>query len=97
MPTINARLRLPGAPPPRSVCRCWHGQSPTKVAAALNHEFSTCFRGRPDDEIDLTITVDRARQRDAIACHRSQSIDNPVLWRRLDLLGTAEHLRYLVP
>ena len=30
----------------------------------------------------------------AIRCHRSQSTDDPVLWRRLDLLGPGEHLRY---
>ena len=68
---------------------------PDKVAQLLNDEFRTTFAGRRDDELDLTITVDRARQLDAIACHRSQSTDNPVLWRRLDLLGPTEQLRYL--
>jgi LmbE family N-acetylglucosaminyl deacetylase len=68
---------------------------PDKVAELLNDEFHTTFAGRRDDELDLTITVDRDRQLDAIRCHRSQSTDNPVLWRRLDLLGSAEHLRYL--
>lgn len=68
---------------------------PDKVAQLLNDEFHTTFTGRRDDEVDITITVDRARQLDAIRCHRSQSTDNPVLWRRLDLLGPAEHLRYL--
>lgn len=68
---------------------------PDKVAQLLNDEFDTNFVGRRDDELDVTITVDRARQLDAIACHRSQSTDNPVLWRRLDLLGPTEHLRYL--
>ncbi len=68
---------------------------PDRVAKLLNDEFHTTFAGRHDDELDITITVDRARQLDAIRCHRSQSTDNPVLWRRLDLLGPAEHLRYL--
>ncbi|HET6953645.1 MAG TPA: hypothetical protein VFI47_24935, partial [Acidimicrobiales bacterium] len=68
---------------------------PGKVAQLLNDEFHTTFAGRRDDELDITITVDRARQVDAIHRHRSQSADNPVLWRRLDLLGPAEHLRYL--
>jgi N-acetylglucosamine malate deacetylase 2 len=53
------------------------------------------FAGRGDDEIDITIAVDRTRQHVAIRCHHSQSADNPVLWRRLDLLGPSEHLRYL--
>ena len=49
------------------------------VAAALNTELGTDFRGRCAVEIDLTVAVDRDRQRRAIACHRSQSTDNPVL------------------
>lgn len=68
---------------------------PEAVAAALNDEFGTSFAGRPAAEIDLTITVERELQLKAIACHRSQSAENPVLWRRLDLLGRREHLRYL--
>jgi LmbE family N-acetylglucosaminyl deacetylase len=68
---------------------------PAKVADGLNDEFGTAFVGRSDDELDAAISVDRARQLAAIACHRSQSADNPVLWRRLDLLGSSEHLRRL--
>ena len=45
--------------------------------------------------LDLTITVDRAAQLEAIACHASQSTHNRVLWHRLELLGNTEHLRYL--
>jgi hypothetical protein len=62
---------------------------------AGNDEFHTTFAGRRHDELDIPITVDRSRQLDAIRCHRSQSTDNPVLWRRLDLLGPSEHLRTL--
>ena len=65
------------------------------VAAVLNAELGTGFRGRCAVEIDLTIAVDRDRQRRAIACHRSQSTDNPVLWRRLELTGPTEPLRWL--
>jgi LmbE family N-acetylglucosaminyl deacetylase len=42
----------------------------------------------------LEVTVDRARQRAAIACHGSQATDNPVLARRLQLQGDRERLRY---
>ena len=70
---------------------------PEPVAAALNAQFATHFVGRPADQIDLTITVDRTRQLAAIACHRRQSDTNPVLWRRLELTGTAEPLRWLRP
>jgi LmbE family N-acetylglucosaminyl deacetylase len=65
------------------------------VAAALNAELGTAFRGRCGVEIDITLAVDRDRQRRAVACHRSQSTDNPVLRRRLDLTGPTEPLRWL--
>ena len=68
---------------------------PDHVAGALNAEFATTCTGRPPAQIDLTITVDRAAQLKAIACHASQSTHNPVLWRRLELQGDREHLRYL--
>src|SRR5918994_1692955 len=66
---------------------------PEHVATALNTEFGTAFRGRPAAEVDITIAVDRDRQRRAIACHESQSTDNPVLRRRLELTGPTESLR----
>jgi len=68
---------------------------PRHVAEVLNAEFGTTFAGRPPEQIDLTITVERAAQFQAIACHASQSTRNPVLWRRLELQGNTEHLRYL--
>jgi LmbE family N-acetylglucosaminyl deacetylase len=68
---------------------------PEEVAAQLNAEFGTTFAGRPQSELDIVIDVVRARQRSAIACHASQAGDNPVLWRRLELLGAREHLRWL--
>ncbi len=68
---------------------------PVEVARPLNEAFGTDFVGRREDELDMAITVDRARQMEAIRCHRSQSVDNPVLWRRLELLGPMEYLRYL--
>lgn len=68
---------------------------PERVAGRLNSELGTAFLGRPADQLDLTWTVSRERQRQAIDRHRSQSADNPVLWRRLQLLGDAEHLRIL--
>ena len=42
-----------------------------------------------------TVRVDRARQWEAIAAHASQSADNPVLRRRLELLDDRESLRAL--
>jgi LmbE family N-acetylglucosaminyl deacetylase len=69
---------------------------PEEVARLLNEEFGTTFAGRADDELDFTLAVDRSRQLDAVRCHASQSTDNPVLWRRLELLGATEHLRNLI-
>lgn len=70
---------------------------PAGVAQALNAEFGTAFVGRDAADIDVTLTVSRERQRRAIACHRGQAIDNPVLYRRLELLGDREHLRVIHP
>jgi hypothetical protein len=44
---------------------------------------------------EIVVDVDRAVQQQAILCHASQSDTNPVLWRRLDLLGAREWLRML--
>lgn len=68
---------------------------PRPVAGALNGEYASGFVGREDHEIDLVLAVDRDRQARAIARHTSQCHDNPVLWRRLDLLGGREALRWL--
>jgi LmbE family N-acetylglucosaminyl deacetylase len=70
---------------------------PHAVANALNTELGTAFVGRGEHEIDCTVQVDRSRQWAAIAAHRSQSADNPVLRRRLQLLGDTEHVRMLRP
>ena len=68
---------------------------PMAVTATLNREFNTGFVGRESSEIDLEIEVDRRVQREAISCHASQATDNPVLWRRLELLADTESLRWL--
>ena len=68
---------------------------PEAVAAQLNKELGAGFIGHPDEEIDLQVTIDRARQRLASQAHTSQALPNSVLWRRLELLGTTESLRWL--
>jgi LmbE family N-acetylglucosaminyl deacetylase len=69
---------------------------PDQIAAQLNSELGSAFTGRLSADLDWTIHVDRRIQRRAIAAHASQANDNPVLHRRLDLLGGTEHLRLLV-
>lgn len=68
---------------------------PDDVAQTLNAEYGATFTGHPPSAVDLQVPVDRARQRAAVACHRSQAIPSSVLWRRLELLGDVEHLRWL--
>ena len=68
---------------------------PRPVARRLNSQFGTGFVGRSEGEVDYRLSVDRRRQREAIACHRSQSALNPVLDRRLRLQGDVEWLRWL--
>lgn len=68
---------------------------PETVADELNTQFGTTFAGRSTAEVDHWVSVDRDAQLRAIACHRSQSAANPVLWRRLELTGQQEPLRML--
>ena len=68
---------------------------PHDVADRLNDQFGTAFRGRRPEEIDARLSVSRTRQRRAITAHRSQSLHNHVLHRRLALLRDREHLRVL--
>ena len=70
---------------------------PEQVARTLNTELDTSFRGRPADQIDLVVDVDRSRQLRAGESHRSQAVPGAPLWRRLDLLEGQEHLRWLHP
>jgi N-acetylglucosamine malate deacetylase 2 len=68
---------------------------PAEVAERLNAELGTSFSGRDPAALDIAVTVSRDRQWRAIAHHRSQALDNPVLLRRLDLLGGREYLRMI--
>ncbi|MDO8308702.1 MAG: PIG-L deacetylase family protein [Actinomycetota bacterium] len=68
---------------------------PDSVARALNSECGSSFSGHAPGDIDITLTVDRTHQRAAVDCHPSQAVPGSVLWRRLDLLGRLEHLRWL--
>jgi LmbE family N-acetylglucosaminyl deacetylase len=68
---------------------------PEHVATALNEGTGAAFVGRLPAGIDLTIAVDRTTQRIACLEHASQAIPTSILWRRLELLGEVEHLRWL--
>lgn len=68
---------------------------PDAVARQLSREFGVPFTGHGPDEIGLAVTVDRTQQLEAIAHHASQAVPGSVLWRRIELLGDREHLRWL--
>ena len=68
---------------------------PIEVTGQLNEEFGAGFVGHDVEAIDLVVPVDRERQRLASLAHASQAVPSSVLWRRLELLGDAEHLRWL--
>lgn len=68
---------------------------PEDVAATLNAETGSGFLGHPAEQVDIVLVVDRTTQEQAVACHPSQAVPSSVLWRRLELLGPREHLRWL--
>ncbi|MEO7588628.1 MAG: PIG-L deacetylase family protein [Arachnia sp.] len=68
---------------------------PQDVADALNEEFDAGFVGHEQGDVDLVVPVLRKRQRSACLCHTSQAVPGSALWRRLELLGNHEHLRWL--
>jgi len=68
---------------------------PSRVADQLNEEFGATFIGQEETGIDLTVPVDRSHQRTASLAHGSQAVPTSLLWRRLELLGDVEHLRWL--
>ncbi|HQR27132.1 MAG TPA: PIG-L family deacetylase [Nocardioides sp.] len=70
---------------------------PDTVAVRLRAEHGVVFDGHPRRSIDLVVDVDRTRQLEAVRCHASQALPGSVLWRRLELLGDREHLRWLRP
>ena len=70
---------------------------PATVASRLQSETGQKFTGQPPDRVDLCIRVGRARQRRAALMHASQISPTAVLWRRLQLQGDCEHLRWLQP
>ena len=70
---------------------------PAAIAHQLRAETGAPFAGRPADQVDLCVRVDRTRQRRAALLHASQVSPAAVLWRRLQLQGDCEHLRWLDP
>ena len=68
---------------------------PDAVAARLREEHGAPFDGHAASAIDLAVPVDRELQLEAVECHPSQAVPGSVMWRRIELLGDHEHLRWL--
>ena len=89
------RAALLAAPAARLPVLAWTLQD--TVADRLRAETGGAFAGQPPGRVDLCVRVDRARQRRAALMHASQISPAAVLWRRLQLQGDCEHLRWLLP
>jgi N-acetylglucosamine malate deacetylase 2 len=68
---------------------------PGTVAEQLRDEHGAPFDGYAECDIDLVVPVDRTLQLKAVECHPSQAVPGSVMWRRIELLGDREHLRWL--
>ena len=68
-----------------------------EVAAQLNHEFGNRFTSRQDEDVDLRVTVERAKQRVASHSLQDPAVPGSARWRRLELLANTESLRWLRP
>lgn len=69
---------------------------PRSVADQLNDELGvSAFSGCEPESIDVAIRVDRTHQIAASHAHHTQAVPTSPLWRRLELLGDTEHLRWL--
>ena len=66
------------------------------TARQLREETGQSFAGQPPCNLDLCVRVNRARQRRAALLHETQVSPTAVLWRRLQLQGDCEHLRWLI-
>ena len=67
------------------------------IADRLEAETGQPFAGQAPGRLDFAIRVSRTRQRQAALLHASQVSPAAPLWRRLELQGDIEHLRWLVP
>jgi len=66
-----------------------------EVTQQLRVEFGASFSGHDEGQIDLRVTIDRARQRMASRVGAGQVLPGSLLRRRLELLAETESLRWL--
>lgn len=68
---------------------------PSGVCRQIAAETGVLLSGEQEEGL-VRLRVDRTRQRDAITAHASQAVPGSILWRRLELLGDHEYLRWLL-
>ncbi|GAB78432.1 N-acetylglucosaminyl deacetylase, LmbE family [Austwickia chelonae] len=68
---------------------------PVEVAEELNRSFGTAISGRSREQVDLVVRCPRERQLRAVHAHTSQAVPGSPLWRRLELCGDVEWVRFL--
>lgn len=68
---------------------------PARLAEELNAACETDFHGRPSEELDAVVRVDRESQLITSLTHASQAVPLHRLWRRLELLGDREYFVWL--
>jgi hypothetical protein len=59
--------------------------------------FCNRFTSRQDEDVDLGVTVERAKQRVASHSLLDQAVPGGARWRRLELFANTESLRWLRP
>jgi LmbE family N-acetylglucosaminyl deacetylase len=89
--TARRRLRGQGGDASRS----WPGPCRPTSPASFKGDLAP-FAGRPGGQVDPCVRVDRTRQRRAALLHASE-LTRAVLWRRPQLQGDCEHLRWIEP
>jgi N-acetylglucosamine malate deacetylase 2 len=65
------------------------------AAAQLSREFAAGFLGRQEEQIDLRVTIDRARQRLASRAAAGKAMPASAQRRRLEVLADTQSLRWL--
>jgi len=70
---------------------------PDSVAAALNRDLDGASISQRGEDVDLRVTVERARRRLVSHAEASKALPGSVLRRRLELLANTESLRWLRP
>ena len=68
---------------------------PEVVAAQLNRDYGATDAWQGGEDIDLRVTLDRARQRLAGRVQKGRALPGSLLRRRLELLAETESLRWL--